>query len=140
MLFRVYELLLLVFCSILIFHIIFGFNNRIGEDIMFHLLTELSIFVPLPNDCLCQVTGEPILHMKAPRFLTNCIQDETNAIHPGDNVSYQNAQFKVRGVKRKGPVEHLDERVAKRLKTSEISSRSSSFADKNPSQVKTLQK
>jgi hypothetical protein len=24
---------------------------------MLHLLTEASIFVPLPNECLCQVTG-----------------------------------------------------------------------------------
>jgi hypothetical protein len=29
---------------------------------MLHLLTETSIFVALPNDCLCQLTGEPIVH------------------------------------------------------------------------------
>ncbi|EPT01424.1 hypothetical protein FOMPIDRAFT_17886, partial [Fomitopsis schrenkii] len=34
--------------------------ERIGEDSMFHLLTETSVFIPLPNECLCQVTGNPI--------------------------------------------------------------------------------
>lgn len=33
---------------------------------MFHLLTETSVFIPLPNECLCQVTGEPIIHLKPP--------------------------------------------------------------------------
>lgn len=40
--------------------------HRVGEDVMFHLLTETSIFVALPNDCLCQVTGEIILHQRPP--------------------------------------------------------------------------
>ena len=35
---------------------------RIGIDAMLHLLTETSIFVALPNECLCQVTGEPVVH------------------------------------------------------------------------------
>jgi len=30
---------------------------------MIHLLTETSIFVSLPNGCLCQITGEPLIHM-----------------------------------------------------------------------------
>jgi len=34
----------------------------IGEDAMLHLLTETHIFVSLPNDCLCQMTGEPIIY------------------------------------------------------------------------------
>ena len=29
-----------------------------------HLLTETSMFLPLPNDCLCQMTGTPIIHTK----------------------------------------------------------------------------
>jgi hypothetical protein len=29
---------------------------------MIHLLTETSIFVSLPNGCLCQITGEPVIH------------------------------------------------------------------------------
>ncbi|ETW83156.1 hypothetical protein HETIRDRAFT_450817 [Heterobasidion irregulare TC 32-1] len=35
---------------------------------MFHLLTETCLFAPLPNDCLCQMTGEPIVYMKVPLF------------------------------------------------------------------------
>ncbi|KAI0300909.1 hypothetical protein BC826DRAFT_890160, partial [Russula brevipes] len=31
--------------------------GRIGESAMLHLLTQASIFVPLPNECLCQLTG-----------------------------------------------------------------------------------
>ncbi|OCH93030.1 hypothetical protein OBBRIDRAFT_704175, partial [Obba rivulosa] len=40
--------------------------HRIGEDTMFHLLTATSIFMPLPNKCLCQMTGEPIVNLKPP--------------------------------------------------------------------------
>lgn len=32
---------------------------------MIHLLTETNLFISLPNDCLCQMTGEPIVHLKA---------------------------------------------------------------------------
>ena len=30
---------------------------------MLHLLTETHLFVSLPNDCLCQMTGEPVIYM-----------------------------------------------------------------------------
>jgi hypothetical protein len=33
---------------------------------MFHLLTEASIFVPLPNECLCQMTGPPLVFLPSP--------------------------------------------------------------------------
>lgn len=36
---------------------------RIGEDAMLHLLVETSIFVALPNGCLCQLSGEPVIYM-----------------------------------------------------------------------------
>lgn len=39
--------------------------SRIGVDAMIHLLTETSVFVTLPNGCLCQMTGHPI-HLRAP--------------------------------------------------------------------------
>jgi telomerase reverse transcriptase len=42
--------------------------RRIGADAMLHLLTETSIFVALPNDCLCQVTGDSILNLPLPRL------------------------------------------------------------------------
>ncbi|KAJ7761909.1 hypothetical protein DFH07DRAFT_683186, partial [Mycena maculata] len=35
--------------------------QRVGTDAMLHLLTDTSIFIALPNDCLCQLVGEPIL-------------------------------------------------------------------------------
>ncbi|KAG2017771.1 hypothetical protein CC2G_007253 [Coprinopsis cinerea AmutBmut pab1-1] len=38
--------------------------SKIGVDAMLHLLTETSIFIPLPNGCLCQVTGEPLLFLR----------------------------------------------------------------------------
>lgn len=31
-----------------------------GEDVLLHLFTGTSVFTPLPNGCLCQVTGEHI--------------------------------------------------------------------------------
>ena len=34
--------------------------DRVGEDVLLHLFTETSVFIPLPNGCLCQVTGEHI--------------------------------------------------------------------------------
>ncbi|KAJ7455325.1 hypothetical protein B0H11DRAFT_1739971, partial [Mycena galericulata] len=35
--------------------------QRIGTDAMLHLLTDTSLFIALPNECLCQLVGEPIL-------------------------------------------------------------------------------
>ena len=34
-----------------------------GEDVLLHLFTRTSIFIPLPNGCLCQVTGEYIFNL-----------------------------------------------------------------------------
>ena len=34
--------------------------HRVGEDVLLHLFTGTSVFTPLPNGCLCQVTGEHI--------------------------------------------------------------------------------
>lgn len=38
---------------------------------MFHLLTETSIFVALPNDCLCQVSGDILLYRRLPDIRVN---------------------------------------------------------------------
>ena len=38
-------------------------SRSIGEDAMIHLLTETSTFLSLPNGCLCQITGEPLIHV-----------------------------------------------------------------------------
>ncbi|KAJ4477297.1 hypothetical protein J3R30DRAFT_3212875, partial [Lentinula aciculospora] len=36
--------------------------QRIGVDAMIYLLTQTSMFVSLPNGCLCQMTGPLLLH------------------------------------------------------------------------------
>ncbi|KAF8348940.1 hypothetical protein F5887DRAFT_830934, partial [Amanita rubescens] len=36
--------------------------QRIGVESMVHLLADTSIFVSLPNDCYCQMTGKIILY------------------------------------------------------------------------------
>lgn len=33
---------------------------------MTHLLKNTSIFVPLENDCLCQMAGKPLIYLKPP--------------------------------------------------------------------------
>ncbi|KAG2141537.1 hypothetical protein BD769DRAFT_1295097, partial [Suillus cothurnatus] len=40
--------------------------ERIGVDAMLHLLTKTSIFIQLPNECLCQLTGEPLIYQIPP--------------------------------------------------------------------------
>ncbi|KAJ7030376.1 hypothetical protein C8F04DRAFT_889260, partial [Mycena alexandri] len=37
--------------------------QRIGTDAMLHLLVDTSLFIALPNDCLCQLVGEPIIFL-----------------------------------------------------------------------------
>ena len=37
--------------------------NRVGEDVLLHLFTGTSVFIPLPNGCLCQVTGEHMYNL-----------------------------------------------------------------------------
>jgi len=49
-----------------------SFSISIGEAPMLHLLTETSIFLSLPNGCLCQLAGEPII------YLTPKLQDTSN--------------------------------------------------------------
>lgn len=44
--------------------------DSIGIDAMLHLLTETSVFLSLPNGCLCQVTGIPVI------FVTPIVQSD----------------------------------------------------------------
>ncbi|PFH53166.1 hypothetical protein AMATHDRAFT_39050 [Amanita thiersii Skay4041] len=37
--------------------------RRVGMDVMIHLLTETSIFISLPNDCFCQMSGKFIHYL-----------------------------------------------------------------------------
>ncbi|KAF9267885.1 hypothetical protein L218DRAFT_855125, partial [Marasmius fiardii PR-910] len=43
--------------------------QRIGRQAMTHLLTMTSIFVSLPNGCLCQMTGKPFSSLPRPRSI-----------------------------------------------------------------------
>lgn len=38
--------------------------RRTGVEAMMHLLTDTSIFVSLPNDCYCQMSGKAILYLR----------------------------------------------------------------------------
>ncbi|KAF8440399.1 hypothetical protein L210DRAFT_855999, partial [Boletus edulis BED1] len=40
--------------------------QRIGADAMMHLLLKTSLFISLPNGCLCQLTGEPLIFVSIP--------------------------------------------------------------------------
>lgn len=52
---------------------------------MIHLLAETSLFISLPNGCLCQIAGEPLIHMapalkkiaSVPAIKTNVKQKRT---------------------------------------------------------------
>lgn len=37
--------------------------QRIGADAMLHLILKTSVFVSLPNECLCQLSGEPLIYV-----------------------------------------------------------------------------
>ncbi|KAK2460975.1 hypothetical protein APHAL10511_007445 [Amanita phalloides] len=37
--------------------------QRVGIDTMTHLLADTSIFISLPNDCYCQISGKSILYL-----------------------------------------------------------------------------
>lgn len=65
------------------------YSCRVGEDVVFHLLTETGIFVALPNDCLCQVTGDMIIHRKAPDVELDDLLDD-----PSTATTYPNANLK----------------------------------------------
>jgi hypothetical protein len=43
-------------------------RHRIGADAMLHILTKTSIFIKLPNECLCQMAGEPLVHVVPLKF------------------------------------------------------------------------
>ncbi|KAG2124004.1 hypothetical protein DEU56DRAFT_712015, partial [Suillus clintonianus] len=40
--------------------------TKIGADAMLHLLTKTSVFIKLPNECLCQMTGMPLIYAMPP--------------------------------------------------------------------------
>ncbi|KAJ8580772.1 hypothetical protein M405DRAFT_752860, partial [Rhizopogon salebrosus TDB-379] len=42
--------------------------ERIGADAMLHILTKTSVFIKLPNECLCQMTGEALIYTVPPKL------------------------------------------------------------------------
>ena len=71
---------------------------------MFHLLTETSMFLTLPNGCLCQITGDAILHMRAPLLTPS--QPAPKSVEPELSA----------GRKRRSTGVHASERPPKRHK------------------------
>lgn len=49
---------------------------RIGVDAMLSLLTETSIFISLPNQCLCQMTGVPIIFTAPDPHTSETVQSD----------------------------------------------------------------
>ena len=58
-------------------------DARLGDDIIFHLLVETSIFLALPNACYCQLTGKPIVDLPAPPLVS---EDLPNVMLPKDTT------------------------------------------------------
>jgi len=55
------EVVLLIFMLVFMLIISLHCSLRVGIAVMLHLLVDTSIFVSLPNGCLCQMTGEPFI-------------------------------------------------------------------------------
>jgi hypothetical protein len=51
------------FCDILMFAFTTLMARRIGELTMIHLLLNTSLFLPVGNDCLYQISGRPIYEL-----------------------------------------------------------------------------
>jgi hypothetical protein len=66
---------------------------------MLHLLTKTSIFIQLPNECLCQLTGEPLIYQIPPK-LDGCIP-------PSDSETYNLGKRKRHPLECPGPRKRL---------------------------------
>jgi hypothetical protein len=60
--------------------------QRIGVDSMVHLLADTSIFVSIPNDCYCQMTGKIILYL-APSFGIPTAEKSATSKRPLESTS-----------------------------------------------------
>ncbi|KAG5342247.1 hypothetical protein C0989_004091 [Termitomyces sp. Mn162] len=74
--------------------------QRIGVNPMLYLLSETNIFISLPNGCLCQMTGEPIV-----------------TLVPNNDFSALSSTFPERSAGKKRPCPWVSERPVKRLKS-----------------------
>ena len=75
---------------------------------MFHLLAETSMFASLPNGCLCQLTGDPILHMRPPVLVRAPVR--------GNDCEHEERMTCKRGTKRRCIIGYSEERPPKRQK------------------------
>ena len=73
---------------------------------MLHLLVDTSLFVSLPNDCLCQMTGNPVTNLK-PSDLSRRSEGDVLR-NNADLAAYS------RGTKRRGALNAMTERPTKR--------------------------
>jgi hypothetical protein len=87
-------------------------HRRVGVDAMLHLLTETSVFASLPNQCLCQMTGEPLIHIASPNSGIMVQAPEPQAIHAQSILAKPAKKRKALGC-------HEDERPTKRLRAHE---------------------
>ena len=83
---------------------------------MLHLLTETSIFLSLPNGCLCQVTGVPIIFI-TPNVENDHISFPLQPCEKGGSISNKRLSF---------PALDKEERPHKRQKLAEITTSRSS--------------
>lgn len=95
--------------------------QRIGIDAMLHLLTETSVFLSLPNGCLCQVTGVPII------FITPNVQNDHTSIflHPCEGNGTTSKK------KRSFPAVDQEERPSKRPKLADYTTSRSALTLSN---------
>lgn len=75
---------------------------------MFHLLTETSVFLSLPNGSLCQVIGDPIVIIKPPSNIPILYKELKNAP--------EGSQRRGRGTKRRCLTGYAEGRPSKRTK------------------------
>lgn len=78
---------------------------------MFQLLTETSVFVSLPNGCLCQVIGDPIVNLQPSVPPLRCSGKE------GELCTDSHVVLRQRGIKRRCIAGYSAERPPKRLKS-----------------------
>lgn len=82
--------------------------SRLGVDIILHLLTGTSLFLKLPNECLCQITGEPLVNLQVP--------SEVRLPAPLD-IERDKHSCHGNALKRKGVGAHPDEPISKRARS-----------------------
>jgi hypothetical protein len=92
-----------------------SFARRIGEDAMIHLLLDTDLFLSLPNDCLCQINGEPLIHIRPSTNNTNESSTKTKRLHEGELNLHP---CKRRKLHQTSFVANLTPRVNKRVLTS----------------------